>query len=141
MIRKRLPVLIALAAALAAVVTSTSNVHGLSDSGHRRRRAAERPDQGRQPDRGIVCRCDEATPGSRIWCIAANAGVWWLFTLTSAADSAGGSNHIVKAYRSSGADLTTAVWTAAADSPGASVSPASPRTARWAAGARSASST
>ena len=53
---------------------------------------------------------------------AANAGVWWLFTLTSAADSAGGANHIVKAYRSSGADLATAVWTAAGDSPGASVS-------------------
>jgi hypothetical protein len=53
---------------------------------------------------------------------AANAGVWWLFTLTSAADSAGGANHIVKAYRSSGADLSTAVWTAATDSPGASVS-------------------
>jgi Big-like domain-containing protein len=53
---------------------------------------------------------------------AANAGVWWLFTLTSSADSAGGANHIVKAYRSSGAQLATAVWTAAADSPGASVS-------------------
>jgi hypothetical protein len=53
---------------------------------------------------------------------AANAGVWWLFTLTSAADSPGGSNHIVKAYRSSGPDLASAVWTAAADSPGASAS-------------------
>src|SRR6185503_1648708 len=53
---------------------------------------------------------------------AANAGVWWLFTLTSAADSTGGSNHIVKAYRSSGSDLATAVWTASSDSPGASVS-------------------
>ena len=53
---------------------------------------------------------------------AANAGVWWLFTLTSTADSPGGSNHIVKAYRSSGADLATAVWTAALDSPGASAS-------------------
>jgi hypothetical protein len=53
---------------------------------------------------------------------AANSGVWWLFTLTSAADSAGGANHIVKAYRSSGSDLATAVWTAATDSPGASVS-------------------
>src|SRR6186713_287207 len=40
---------------------------------------------------------------------AANAGVWWLFTLTSAADSAGGAGHIVQAYRSSGADLATAV--------------------------------
>jgi hypothetical protein len=53
---------------------------------------------------------------------AAKAGVWWLFTLTSAADSPGGANHIVKAYHSSGSDLATAVWTAAADSPGASVS-------------------
>ena len=53
---------------------------------------------------------------------AANAGVWWLFTLTSAADSAGGADHIVQAYRSSGADLATAVWTAASDSPGASAS-------------------
>jgi Domain of unknown function (DUF4082)/Bacterial Ig-like domain/Bacterial Ig domain len=51
---------------------------------------------------------------------AANAGVWWLFTLTSSADSVGLSGHIVKAYRSSGADLATAVWTAASDSPGAS---------------------
>src|SRR6478609_8385294 len=53
---------------------------------------------------------------------AANAGVWWLFTLTSAADSPGGANHIVKAYRSSGPDLATATWTAATDSPGAAVS-------------------
>jgi len=53
---------------------------------------------------------------------AANAGVWWLFTLTSSADSAGGANHLVKAYRSSGADLATASWIAAGDSPGASVS-------------------
>jgi hypothetical protein len=51
---------------------------------------------------------------------AANAGVWWLFTLTSAADSVGGSNHSVKAYRSSGSDLATATWTAATGSPGAS---------------------
>src|SRR4051812_12591058 len=50
---------------------------------------------------------------------AANAGVWWLFTLTSAADSIGGSNHIVKAYRSSTSDLATATWIAAGDSPGA----------------------
>jgi len=56
---------------------------------------------------------------------AANSGVWWLFTLTSAADSTGGSNHLVKAYRSSGADLATAVWTAAGDSPGASTSASS----------------
>src|SRR3954471_2190116 len=50
---------------------------------------------------------------------AANSKVWWLFTLTSAADAQGGSNHIVKAYHSSGPDLTTATWVAAADSPGA----------------------
>src|SRR3954451_24461641 len=53
---------------------------------------------------------------------AARAGVWWLFTLTSAADSIGGSNHVVKAYRSSTSDLATATWLAAADSPGAAVS-------------------
>src|SRR3954468_14892793 len=50
---------------------------------------------------------------------AANSKVWWLFTLTSAADAQGGSNHIVKAYHSSGPVLTTATWVAAADSPGA----------------------
>src|SRR6185369_6059159 len=50
---------------------------------------------------------------------AANSRVWWLFTLTSSADAQGGSNHIVKAYHSSGPDLTTATWVAAADSPGA----------------------
>lgn len=50
---------------------------------------------------------------------AANSGVWWLFTLTSSADSVGGSNHIVKSYRSSGPDLATATWTQAGDSPGA----------------------
>jgi hypothetical protein len=48
---------------------------------------------------------------------AANSRVWWLFTLTSAADSRGGSNHVVKAYRSSGSNLATATWTPAADSP------------------------
>jgi hypothetical protein len=53
---------------------------------------------------------------------AANSGVWWFFTLTSAADSQGGSNHIVKSYRSSGPDLETATWTPGPDSPGASVS-------------------
>lgn len=53
---------------------------------------------------------------------AANSGVWWLLTLTSNNDSPGGANHIVKAFHSSGPDLTTATWTAAADSPGASVS-------------------
>ena len=50
---------------------------------------------------------------------AANAGVWWLFTLTSTADSVGGPNHIVKAYRSSTSDLATASWIAGDDSPGA----------------------
>src|SRR5262245_49884098 len=48
---------------------------------------------------------------------AANARVWWLFTLTSAADTHGGTTHLVKAYHSSGADLATSTWTAAADSP------------------------
>ncbi len=38
---------------------------------------------------------------------AANAGVWWLFRLTSSADSVGGPTHIVKAYRSSSSDLAT----------------------------------
>ncbi|HMF95665.1 MAG TPA: Ig-like domain-containing protein [Vicinamibacterales bacterium] len=51
---------------------------------------------------------------------AANAGVWWLFTLSSAADSQGGTNHVVKAFHSSGPNLATSTWTAAADSPGAS---------------------
>jgi hypothetical protein len=51
---------------------------------------------------------------------AANSGVWWLLTLTSTADSAGGTNHIVKAFHSSGPDLATATWAAAANSPGAS---------------------
>ena len=50
---------------------------------------------------------------------AVNAGVWWLLTLTSSADSQGGANHLVKAYYSSGPDLATATWTAAANSPGA----------------------
>jgi beta-lactam-binding protein with PASTA domain len=50
---------------------------------------------------------------------AANAGVWWLLTLTSSADSPGGTNHLIKAYRSSGPDLASATWTAAASSPGA----------------------
>src|SRR3954468_21933700 len=47
---------------------------------------------------------------------AANARAWWLFTLTSTADSPGG-NHLVKAFHSSGPNLATATWTAAADSP------------------------
>src|SRR5689334_22804796 len=45
---------------------------------------------------------------------AANSRTWWLFTLTSTADAEGGSNHIVKAFRSSGPDLATATWIAAA---------------------------
>ena len=48
---------------------------------------------------------------------AANARVWWLFTLTSAADTHGGTTHLVKAYHSSGADLATSTWAAAEDSP------------------------
>jgi hypothetical protein len=50
---------------------------------------------------------------------AANSRVWWLFTLTSAADSEGGTNHVIKAFRSSGPDLATATWIAAGDSPAA----------------------
>src|SRR5262252_2229930 len=42
---------------------------------------------------------------------AENSRVWWLFTLTSDADSNGGTNHVVKAYVSSGPDLTRATWT------------------------------
>src|SRR6185503_15090902 len=48
---------------------------------------------------------------------AVNSRTWWLFTLTSTADAQGGSNHVVKAFRSSGPDLATATWIAAADSP------------------------
>ena len=50
---------------------------------------------------------------------AENAQVWWLLTLTSSGDTPGGANHLVKAYVSSGPDLATATWTAAANSPGA----------------------
>jgi hypothetical protein len=50
---------------------------------------------------------------------AANTGVWWLFTLTSAADSLGGTNHLVKSFYSSGPDLATSTWTAGPDTPGA----------------------
>ena len=46
---------------------------------------------------------------------AANAGVWWLFTLSSAHDSV--ADHTVRSYYSSGPDLATATWTAAAPSP------------------------
>src|SRR3978361_1563297 len=48
---------------------------------------------------------------------AANANVWWLFTLTSTADSSGGENHLVKSFHSSGPDLATATWSAGPDSP------------------------
>ena len=46
---------------------------------------------------------------------APNAGVWWLFTLSSAHDSFG--DHTVRSYFSNGPNLTTATWTAAAPSP------------------------
>jgi hypothetical protein len=45
---------------------------------------------------------------------AVNSRTWWLFTLTSTADAQGGSNQVVKAFRSSGPDLATATWIAAA---------------------------
>ena len=50
---------------------------------------------------------------------AENARVWWMLTLSSTGDAQGGTNHLVRAYASSGADLATATWTAAANSPGA----------------------
>ena len=56
---------------------------------------------------------------------AENAQVWWLLTLTSSGDTPGGTNHLVKAYVSSGPDLATATWTAAADSPGAAAAESS----------------
>jgi len=46
---------------------------------------------------------------------APNAGVWWLFTLSSAHDSLG--DHTVRSYYSSGPNLTATTWTAAAPSP------------------------
>src|SRR4051812_26796375 len=46
---------------------------------------------------------------------APNANVWWLFTLTSAHDAL--NDRTVQAYVSSGPDLGTATWTAAASSP------------------------
>lgn len=49
---------------------------------------------------------------------AVNSGVWWLFTLTSTADSR--NNFIIKSYFSSGPDLRTASWTPAPGSPAAS---------------------
>ena len=46
---------------------------------------------------------------------APNAGVWWLFTLSSAHDALG--DRTVQSYVSSGPDLATATWTAKAVSP------------------------
>src|SRR3954471_18968171 len=46
---------------------------------------------------------------------APNAGVWWFFTLSSTHDASG--DHTVQAYYSSGVDLGSATWTAAAASP------------------------
>src|SRR6185436_13867908 len=46
---------------------------------------------------------------------AANAGVWWLFTLSSDHDSFG--DHTVRSYYSNGPNLAAATWTAAAASP------------------------
>lgn len=49
---------------------------------------------------------------------AANAAVWWLFTVTSASDSTGSpGTHVIKSYVSSSSDLSTATWTAKTDSP------------------------
>jgi beta-lactam-binding protein with PASTA domain len=47
---------------------------------------------------------------------AANAGVWWLFTLPSATNP-DGTRHHVKAYRSTGSDLATTTWTPVGQSP------------------------
>ena len=46
---------------------------------------------------------------------APNAGVWWLFTLSSAHDSV--DDHTVRSYFSSGPNLASTTWTAAAPSP------------------------
>ena len=46
---------------------------------------------------------------------APNAGVWWLFTLSSAHDALG--DRTVQSYVSSGPDLATATWSAKAVSP------------------------
>src|SRR6185503_13013451 len=46
---------------------------------------------------------------------APNAARWWLFTLSSAHDTLG--DRTVQSYVSSGPDLATATWTAAAVSP------------------------
>ena len=122
MIRKRLPVWLILSAVFVTVVTSTSKVQGVGTAAGIQAEAPPSPPTkvGTQ----IAGSFADATghSGQSHLVYAANAGVWWLFTLTSAADSTGGSNHIVKAYRSSGSDLATAVWTASSDSPGASVS-------------------
>src|SRR5207237_7740370 len=55
---------------------------------------------------------------------AVNSRVWWLFTLTSTADSEGGTNHVVKTFRSSCPDLATATCIAVADSPAAAAASA-----------------
>ena len=122
MIRKRLPVWLILSAVFVTVVTSTSKVQGVSTAAGIQAEAP--PSAPTRVGTQIAGSFSDATghSGQSHLVYAANAGVWWLFTLTSAADSAGGSNHIVKAYRSSGSDLATAVWTASSDSPGASVS-------------------
>ncbi|HJZ76631.1 MAG TPA: Ig-like domain-containing protein, partial [Vicinamibacterales bacterium] len=46
---------------------------------------------------------------------APNAGVWWLFSLSSAHDAL--NDHTVRSYYSSGPNLATATWTAATPSP------------------------
>src|SRR4051794_4680349 len=46
---------------------------------------------------------------------APSAGVWWLFTLSSAHDSL--TDHTVRSYVSSGPNLATATWTAGPPSP------------------------
>lgn len=49
---------------------------------------------------------------------AANAGVWWYFTITSASDTAGNpGTHTIKSYFSSSKDLTNSTWTASTSSP------------------------
>jgi hypothetical protein len=116
MIRKSLSVCVVLLGIVAIGVTSTRLVHQVV--------TAQTPPPPIKIGNQIAGTFADATGHSAQSHLvyAANAGVWWLFTLTSAADSSGGSNHIVKAYRSSGSDLATAIWTAAADSPGASTS-------------------
>jgi Bacterial Ig domain len=117
MIRKHFTLLFILSGLAALCVTSTLGVHGVGTALNVSAAATQPIKIGSQ----IAGSFADATghSGQSHLVYAANAGVWWLFTLTSAADSSGGSNHIVKAYRSSGSDLATASWTAATDSPGA----------------------